>query len=70
MQYNVQYSFSLVAGYEREVDVSIEENLLWTSKIVESVDIPVMADAEDGYGEPENIRYDNKIQGNREAIQT
>lgn len=49
------YSFSLAAGYEREVDVSIEENLLWTSKIVESVDIPVMADAEDGYGEPEKI---------------
>ena len=49
------YSFSLAAGYEREVDVSLEENLLWTSKIVDSVDIPVMADAEDGYGEPEKI---------------
>jgi len=44
------YSFSLAAGYEREVDMSLEENLLWTSKIVNSVDIPVMADAEDGYG--------------------
>ena len=49
------YSFSLAAGYEREIDVSLEENLLWTSKIVESVDIPVMADAEDGYGRPENV---------------
>ncbi len=49
------YSFSLAAGYEREVDVSLEENLLWTRKIVESVDIPVMADAEDGYGGPEKV---------------
>lgn len=49
------YSFSLTAGYEREIDVSLEENLLWTSKIVESVDIPVMADAEDGYGGPEKV---------------
>jgi 2-methylisocitrate lyase-like PEP mutase family enzyme len=49
------YSFALAAGYENEIDVSLEENLLWTQKIVESVDVPVMADAEDGYGGPEEV---------------
>jgi 2-methylisocitrate lyase-like PEP mutase family enzyme len=49
------YSFALAAGYENETDVSLEENLLWTQKIVESVDVPVMADAEDGYGGPEEV---------------
>jgi 2-methylisocitrate lyase-like PEP mutase family enzyme len=39
-------------GYESEADVSLEENLILTQQIVESVDIPVMADAEDGYGGP------------------
>lgn len=49
------YSFAMMAGYENEIDVSLEENLLWTKKIVESVNIPVMADAEDGYGGPEEV---------------
>lgn len=49
------YSFSVAAGYQREMDVTLEENLLWTRKIVESVNIPVMADAEDGYGGPEEV---------------
>jgi 2-methylisocitrate lyase-like PEP mutase family enzyme len=49
------YSFSIAAGYPRECSVSLEENLEWTRRIVESVDIPVMADAEDGYGGVEGV---------------
>jgi 2-methylisocitrate lyase-like PEP mutase family enzyme len=49
------YSFSIAAGYKRETDVSLNENIEWTRRIVESVDIPVMADAEDGYGGPEEV---------------
>ncbi|MCE5213595.1 MAG: isocitrate lyase/PEP mutase family protein [Methanobacterium sp.] len=49
------YSFSIAAGYENERDVSLDENLLWTKKIVEAVNVPVMADAEDGYGGPEEV---------------
>lgn len=49
------YSFAVAAGYEKETDVTLEENILWTSKITESVNVPVMADAEDGYGGPEEV---------------
>lgn len=49
------YSFALSAGYEKETDVTLEENIYWTGKIIESVNIPVMADAEDGYGGPEEV---------------
>ncbi len=49
------YSFSIAAGYRRETDVSLDENIEWTRRIVQSVNIPVMADAEDGYGGPEEI---------------
>ncbi len=49
------HSFSVAAGYEKELEVNLDENLLWTQKIVESVDVPVMADAEDGYGGPEEV---------------
>lgn len=49
------YSFSVQAGYKREFNVSLKENIEWTRKIVESVDVPVMADAEDGYGGPEQV---------------
>lgn len=49
------YSFSIAAGYKREIDVTIDENIEWTRRIVESVNVPVMADAEDGYGGPEEI---------------
>lgn len=49
------YSFSISAGYNNEIDVSLDENLEWTRRIVEAVDVPVMADAEDGYGGPDNI---------------
>jgi 2-methylisocitrate lyase-like PEP mutase family enzyme len=49
------YSFSIAAGYKREIDVSLEENIEWTRRIVESVDVPVMADAEDGYGDTAEV---------------
>lgn len=49
------YSFSIAAGYRREVDVTLEENVEWTRRIVDAVDVPVMADAEDGYGSPETV---------------
>lgn len=50
------YSFAMAAGYHRETDLSLPENLTWTGNIVGAVDIPVMADAEDGYGGPEDVR--------------
>ncbi len=58
------YSFSIQACYKREMDVTLNENIEWTSRIVESVDIPVMADSEDGYGGPEEVldTVDNFIQ--------
>lgn len=49
------YSFSVSAGYSMESEVSLEENLEITRRIVESVNVPVMADAEDGYGGPEEV---------------
>ena len=36
------YSFSIAAGYPKENDITLSENIKWTRKIVESVDIPVM----------------------------
>lgn len=45
------YSFSIASGYMGEIDVSLDENLERTAKIVDAVDVPVMADAEDGYGD-------------------
>lgn len=49
------YSFSIAACYKREVDVTLDENIEWTRRIVEAVDVPVMADAEDGYGGLEEV---------------
>ena len=49
------YSFAVAAGYPGEIDVILEKNLQWTGEIIESVNIPVMADAEDGYGGPEEV---------------
>ena len=49
------YSFSVAAGYPNEICVTLNENIEMTRKIVESVDIPVMADGEDGYGGPEDV---------------
>jgi 2-methylisocitrate lyase-like PEP mutase family enzyme len=50
------YSFSIVAGYKAEIDVSLDENLEWTGEIVNAVEVPVMADAEDGYGDPDTVK--------------
>jgi 2-methylisocitrate lyase-like PEP mutase family enzyme len=49
------YSFSIAAGYRQENDITLDENIELTRKIVDSVDVPVMADAEDGYGGPEKV---------------
>ncbi|OEC85803.1 MULTISPECIES: isocitrate lyase/PEP mutase family protein [Methanobacterium] len=49
------YSFSISAGYKREIDVNLDENIELTRRIVESVNVPVMADAEDGFGGPEEV---------------
>ena len=49
------YSFSISAGYRREIDVTLDENIELTRRIVESVDVPVMADAEDGFGGTEVV---------------
>ena len=49
------YSFSISAGYRQEIEVTLDENIELTRRIAESVDIPVMADAEDGYGGPEVV---------------
>jgi len=44
------YSFSVADALMNETDISLKENLYKTRKIVDAVDIPVMADGEDGYG--------------------
>lgn len=44
------YSFSVSDGFRKETDISLEENQAKTRKIVDAVNIPVMADGEDGYG--------------------
>jgi 2-methylisocitrate lyase-like PEP mutase family enzyme len=49
------YSFAMAAGHDKEADLSLFDNLIQTQNIVEAVDIPVMADAEDGYGGPEEV---------------
>ncbi|AUB57566.1 2,3-dimethylmalate lyase [Methanobacterium sp. MZ-A1] len=49
------YSFSIQAAYPRESDLTRDDNLKWTRRIVEAVDVPVMADAEDGYGDVKTI---------------
>ena len=49
------YSFSIQAAYPRESDLTLVDNLKRTRRIVEAVDVPVMADAEDGYGDIKTI---------------
>ncbi|MBW4256116.1 isocitrate lyase/PEP mutase family protein [Methanobacterium subterraneum] len=49
------YSFSIQAAYPRESNITRDDNLKWTRRIVEAVDVPVMADAEDGYGDIKTI---------------
>lgn len=49
------YSFAIAKCYQNENQISIEENLALTENIVKSVDVPVMADGEDGYGDGEQF---------------
>jgi 2-methylisocitrate lyase-like PEP mutase family enzyme len=44
------YSFSLSKAYKSETALTLEENIATTGEIVKAVDVPVMADGEDGYG--------------------
>jgi len=46
------YSFALAAGCSSEAALGLERNLAMTKAIVEAVDVPVMADGEDGFGDP------------------
>lgn len=45
------YSFSIAAARKKEMDISRLENIQITRSIVDVVNLPVMADAEDGYGD-------------------
>jgi len=45
------YSYSIAAARNQEIDISLEENIQLTAKIVDATNLPVMADAEDGYGD-------------------
>jgi len=46
------YSFALAACCPSEAAFGFERNLALTKSIVEAVQVPVMADGEDGFGEP------------------
>ena len=49
------YSFALAACCSSEVALGLERNLAITKAIVEAVDVPVMADGEDGFGDPSTV---------------
>lgn len=51
------YSMSIAACYQSEAELSVTENVAITHKIATSVNVPVMADGEDGYGDPEAVRH-------------
>ena len=55
------YSFFIAAAKKKEIDISRSENVAITSRIVEAVDLPVMADAEDGYGNADAVRETVKM---------
>ena len=50
------YSFSIAAARPKEIDISRNENLEITRSMVEAVGVPVMADAEDGYGDAMEVK--------------
>ena len=50
------YSFSISKGYSDESDVSFAENVAITQSIVSAVQIPVMVDGEDGFGDGECLQ--------------
>jgi len=45
------HSFAISYCYPRETDVSFEENIEKSKRIVDTVSVPVMADGEDGFGD-------------------
>ncbi len=45
------HSFAISYCYPQETDVSFGENIEKTRRIVKAVDLPVMADGEDGFGD-------------------
>ena len=49
------YSFALAARCSSEAALGLERNLAITKAIVEAVDVPVMADGEDGFGDPSAV---------------
>jgi 2-methylisocitrate lyase-like PEP mutase family enzyme len=49
------YSFSLSACCPSEAALGFERNLELTRRIVEAVEVPVMADGEDGFGDPDAV---------------
>lgn len=50
------YSYSISKGYKSEHDIDLLTNLNITKEIVDAVNIPVMADGEDGYGEDNDLK--------------
>ncbi|SET79475.1 2-Methylisocitrate lyase, PEP mutase family [Natronincola peptidivorans] len=50
------YSYSISKGLKDEKILTLDQNIRRTSEIVSAVDIPVMADGEDGYGCQEIFR--------------
>lgn len=50
------YSYSISKGYKSEEDIDLKTNLNITREIVDAVNIPVMADGEDGYGEGSDLK--------------
>lgn len=46
------YSFALAAGCSSEAALGCDRNVAMTKAIVDAVDLPVMADGEDGFGDP------------------
>jgi len=50
------YSYSISKGYKSEKNIDLKTNLKITRAIVDAVNIPVMADGEDGYGEGSSLR--------------
>lgn len=49
-------SFSIAAARPKEIDISRNENLEITRSMVDAVGVPVMADAEDGYGDTMEVK--------------
>lgn len=50
------FSYSISKGIKSEDDIDLKTNLSYTKEIVESVNIPVMADGEDGYGDGGDLK--------------